>query len=242
MMVAKTLSAQAEPAGVDRRSTAHADRPVFVADFNRRERAVKTALTLTGALLLVWLVALVAGVLGLGNLPALPVPGSAPSRPQVEEGATKGGGALETHVQARADGRTSGETASRRGGSGEPAASSGDNAAPGTESHPVGNRSAGEENVSHRSVPRPPAAEVGGTSPNEAAPTADAGVVEAQSTAPHGADVGVVEAQSTAPRGAPTVTPSGNEIPAGSPSASTGKSETGKESAGGAHSAAAAGG
>jgi len=48
------------------------ERPVFVADHGRR-KALMRAMTVLGAVLIaVWLIALVAGALGLGNLPGVP--------------------------------------------------------------------------------------------------------------------------------------------------------------------------
>src|SRR5690242_10355389 len=50
------------------------DRSVFVAAGMARARALRWFGFLTGALLVLWLVALIAGAVGVGRLPAVPFP------------------------------------------------------------------------------------------------------------------------------------------------------------------------
>lgn len=54
--------------------------PVFVSESGRRARALRLAAKVAGGLTALWVVALLAGVLGLGRFPGLPLPSVAGSR------------------------------------------------------------------------------------------------------------------------------------------------------------------
>ena len=230
----KPANAQAEVAAPGRRRSRPADRPVFVAEHRRRERAVRAVLVLLGALLLAWLVALIAGALGLGSLPPLPVSGggdagsasssqSAPPPASARVAPDKGADATGSSVAARPEGQP-GSAPTPTGGPHRPKMRR-------RASSPARRRLAPRRQGGTGGVRRPgrtgnrPARLAAGRSPTGTpVRTAGSGAAEAPS-------------QPAAAHGPPAVAPSGNEVPVGSASGPSAKAEAIEESPGGAHRA-----
>jgi hypothetical protein len=204
----RTATSTRRPSAGHRAGTeAGAHVPVFAAESRWRERTVKAALCVAGILLLIWLVALIGGALGFGSLPLLPVPtvggggGSAPA-PSVSQ--EPGARATRPHTAAAA----SGSATARRGGEGgrastEPAAGG---PSPRTEAH--GGASGPAQTIA-------PGSARGPVPPPQAAAPAHGRSAGAGRNAAEGAGVTAVsETQAESPpHRAPTVTPSGHEVP-----------------------------
>jgi hypothetical protein len=193
------------------------DRPVFAADRRWRQRFVSAGLGLGGALLLGWLVALVAGALGFGRLPALPFAG----------GGSETASGLESRSQSIGPEHGAvgqGSKAPRPLSRARPGSGAGQPPTAAKHTSAAGRGEAG---------PVAPAA-VGHISPAGAGAPHSAGNVDSATSAPAGAGNGspagngggavtgagagasASTPSSTAARGAPAVTPSGREVPSGS--------------------------
>jgi hypothetical protein len=200
-----------------------AERPIFLAEGPWRRRAVAAATAAVGALLLVWLVAIVAGALGFGPLGSLPLLGA--GRSDHSAGSPAVGAesirATPSRLGPRAGDRSAGAegtaTAAKAPRSPAPTGAGGDG---GTRSHP---------GTGVAATTRTPAA-TPGREKTSSSPTAAGEAPAAESPG----------AASSPPAGAahrPTVTPSGHEVPAvGSgesasrspvPEGGAGKAETG---------------
>jgi hypothetical protein len=230
----KPANAHAEVAAPGRRPSRLADRPVFVAEHRRRERAVRAALVLLGALLLAWLVALIAGALGLGSLPPLPVSGagdgasgsssqSAPPPASVRAATDNDAAATGSAVAGLPEGH-SGSAVTQH-----PAQPSQDAPA-----GVVANAGVG----SHPDATKEPAAAGGHGEPAIAPPGSQQATSKGNSGGNGGPRAAEAPSQPVVAHGPPAVTPSGNEVPSGGGGASGAKAE---ESAGAAHRAAETG-
>jgi len=206
----KPANAHAEVAAPGRRPSRRADRPVFVAEHRRRERAVRAALVLLGALLLAWLVALIAGALGLGSLPPLPVSAggdggsssssqSASPPPSVRP-ATDDAAATGSAVAGLPEGH-SGSAVTRH-----PAQPSQD--AP---ESVVANAGVG----SHPDATKEPAASGGHGEPAIAPPGSKQAAGKGNAGGNGGPRAAEAPSQPAVAHGPPAVTPSGNEVPSG---------------------------
>jgi hypothetical protein len=228
----KPANAQAEVAAPARRRSLHADRPVFVAEHSWRERAVRAALGLLVALLLVWLLALVAGVLGFGNLPPLPASGngdtgSAPSRSEPPPASTRAAPRASTEAPGSSAAAPPGgqpqtvPTQPAEHSSGAAPASAPANS--GVDSHPAGKGSPVGSN---------------GPGPATSDPSASKEVANPNSGAATGTGAAEAPAQSTVAHGPPAVAPSGNVVPSGGATGPSAKAEMIEKSPGGAQSGA----
>jgi hypothetical protein len=222
----KPASTQAEVAAPGRRRSLHADLPVFVAEHSWRERAVRAVVGVLVALLLVWLLALIAGALGFGSLPPLPASGggdtdSPPSRSQPSPASTravpgKGTEAPGSPAAARPGGQP-GTVQAQRAEHSSGAAPASVRAGSGVESHPAGKGLPKGSNGAGGGAGHPPFSQAG---------------VNANT----GAGAAVTPTQPGVAHGPPAVTPSGNEVHSGgTPNA---KAEAIEESRAGAHSGA----
>jgi hypothetical protein len=224
----KPANAQAEVAVPGRRRSADADQPVFVAEHRWRERSVRAVLALLAALLVVWLLALIAGALGLGSLPPLPIStggdtGSASSRsepPAGHPGVAPGKGTAPPGSPATS--RSAGQPVAvptRQGAHGFEDAPASVVANPDVVSHSAGKGSGG----GGQTTAGEPASQQAGANRNT---HAAAGSRAAEAPAPPAA------------HGPPALTPSGNEVPTGAGGAPSAKAEALAESPGGAHGGA----
>jgi hypothetical protein len=230
----KPANAHAEVAAPGRRQSRRADRPVFVAEHRRRERAVRAALVLLGALLLVWLVALIAGALGLGSLPPLPVSGggdggsgsSSPSAtpPPSVRAATDNDAAATGPAAAGLPEGHSGSAVTRH-----PAQPSQD-----VPTGVVANAGVG----SHPGATKEPAASGGQGEPAIAPPGSQQAAGKGNAGGNGGPRSAEAPSQPVVAHGPPAVTPSGNEVPSGGGGAPGTNAE---EGAGAAHRAAETG-
>ena len=180
------------------------EQPVFVADHPWRHRIANATLATAALLLLVWLMAIVAGVLGFGDLPALPLvphangtnPGASgsavtESRPAASgagshtKGATAGGGTADTRPAGTSASRTQGAHAGTKShtASGQP--------------HSVG---ATPAPIRHGAPKSPVPASNAPTHENGSSGTVGAGSERSASAPAPG-------------EGTPTTTPSGHEVP-----------------------------
>jgi hypothetical protein len=183
-----------------------AERPVFVADHPWRRRAANAVLALGALLLVVWLLAIVAGMIGFGGLPGLPLvphgssassdPGSSVDR------ATSVGGVSRTNASAAQAAST---------GSGTPASAGTGRGAtgntPGTRPHTASQKVVGQP-AGGRATQSPA---VQGEAPTPAAMGVPTGREHSAGTAP----TAPPERHENAPAGGAmqTVTPTGREIP-----------------------------
>ena len=180
------------------------ERPVFVADHPWRHRVANATLVAGALLLLVWLMAIVAGVLGFGNLPALPlVPHAGGTNPGASEsGATAESRRAASPAGSHTNGATTGGTLETR-----PAGTSANGARgshAGTKSHAVSGQP-------HPAGATP--APIRHGAPQSPLPTSKAPVHEKGNSGTGGAGT---ERNTSAPapgEGAPTTTPSGHEVP-----------------------------
>src|SRR4051794_7554494 len=101
---ATTVEAAREPSA--------AEPPIFVADHPWRGRGVRAAVAIGAVLLVAWVVAIVAGALGFGSLPGLPLTG----------GASQAESAAPTHGAAGAQNAASGPAGAAAGRTGQAAA------------------------------------------------------------------------------------------------------------------------
>lgn len=181
------------------------ERPVFVADHPWRHRAANAALATAALLLLVWLMAIVAGALGFGSLPALPL---VPHSHGTNSGASESGaGAKSRPAESVAGSHTNGATAAvgtpESRPAGTPASGSHETHA-GTKSHAVNGQPHPVETTSAPSrhgVSRSPV-QASNPTTHENGNSGTVGVgAERSGSTPAPAE------------GAPTTTPSGNELP-----------------------------
>jgi hypothetical protein len=226
----KPANAHAEVAAPGRRRSRRADRSVFVAEHGRRERAVRAALVLLGALLLAWLVALIAGALGLGSLPPLPVSGggdggsgsssqSGSPPPSVRAAADNDAAATGSAVAGLPEGH-SGSAVTQQPAHPSQDAPAGVVANPGVGSHPVSKGA--------------PAGSGGQGEPAIEPPGSQQATAKGNSGGKGGSKAAEAPSQPAVAHGPPAVTPSGNEVRSGgAPSA---KAEA-EEVAGASHRA-----
>lgn len=197
-----------KPAARARARPVTGDRPVFAAERRRRHRAVNVGLGLVGILVLCWLVALVAGALGLGNLPAIPFTGGKDAAPPTVPRATQAAAGPKARPF-------------RSPGSASPYHRSAQPAAAATKQAPA--KDPGRKSAS-----------VGDVSPGGAAAPGQGAGGHGATAAPRRAGSGRPPGQAAAPttpgkaratpatgggrlhRGAPAVTPSGREVPSAS--------------------------
>jgi hypothetical protein len=242
----KQANAQAEVAVPGRRRSPHADRPVFVAEHSWRERAVRAALGVLAALLLVWLLALIAGALGFGSLPPLPASGgddtgSAPSQSEPSPASArvtpgKGREVRSSPLAARRGGQPGTVPTRRAAHSTEGAPASGAN--PGVDSHSAGveSHTAGVE--SHTAGKGVPAGSEGQGEAGADPPASQQTGVKANPDGAAGSGGAESPVQQAVTHGPPPVTPSGNEVPTGAGDAPSAKAEALGESPSGAHNGA----
>ena len=236
----KQANAQAEVAVPGRRRSPHADRPVFFAEHSWRERAVRAALGLLAALLLVWLLALIAGALGFGSLPPLPASGgddtgSAPSQSEPPPASArvrpgKGREARSSSPAARRGGRP-GTVPTRRAAHSSEGAPASVVANPGVDSH-----SAGVD--SHSAGKGVPAGSEGQGEAGADLPASQQTGIKANAEGAAGSGGAESPGQQAVAHGPPPVTPSGNEVPTGAGDAPSAKAEALAESPSGAHNGA----
>jgi hypothetical protein len=202
--------------------SALADRPVFAADRRWRQRSVNAVLGLGGALLVGWLVALIAGALGLGSLPALPLTGggsetaAAPrSRPQPIEPANNEGWRDSTASGPLAPARPSGDGAQRPGGAIAHAPEAGRNhggaASPVASGNVSPARTGPHWTANDNRAASTPNGMGGGTATGSVDAAGTGGGTRTSASAPPSSSSGA--------RGAPEATPSGREVPGASESA-----------------------
>ena len=240
-------NAQAEVAVPRRRRSPHADRPVFFAEHSWRERAVRAALGLLAALLLVWLLALIAGALGFGSLPPLPASGgddtgSAPSQsePPPASARVRPGKGREARSSSPAvrPGRQPGTVPTRPAAHSFEGAPASVLANPGVESHSAGveSHSAGVE--SHSAGEGVPAGSEGQGEAGADLPASQQTGIKANAEGAAGSGGAESPGQQAVAHGPPPVTPSGNEVPTGAGDAPSAKAEALAESPSGAHNGA----
>jgi hypothetical protein len=230
----KPANAQAEVAAPGRRRSRRADRPVFVAEHGRRERAVRAVVALLGALLLVWLLALIAGALGLGSLPPLPASGGGDGG----SGSSSQSTSPPASVPA-ASGNDAAATGSAFGGLPEGHLGSAATQHPARPSQDAPAGAVANAGVgSHPDATKEPAASGGHGEPAIAPPGARQAAGKGSSGGNGGPKAAEAPSQPVVAHGPPAVTPSGNEVPSGGGGAPDAKAE---EGAGAAHRAAEAG-
>jgi hypothetical protein len=225
------------PGSADRPQPILAERPIFVAGHNRRQRAVGAAVTLVGTLFSIWLAAIVAGALGFGHLPALPLVGQGKATSTPTAGSAPQSGRAQRELAVRKP-RSSAPPRSGGRSAGEPAPI----AAVATKPAPrVGRDSAGIEpsgggpsSPSRRGTPSPRESGGGAGSPpsgvSGSEPTASGGAVQPAVTG--GGSGGASSSRASGAHGPPAVTPSGNEVPSGSASGEGGAASAGEGASG----------
>jgi hypothetical protein len=211
------------------------ERPVFVTDRPWRKRAVAMATAAGGALLLVWLVGVLAGALGLGRLGPLPLwgagkaaspaparsPASAQARPHPLRGLPAADGSRVAGSGPRSGGRraAAAPSASTTRSPGQANAGPASGESRGTsKTHPPGS---GAQSTSRTPEAAPSPATTGAESARGKGPPAAAGAGGGRSTAPAPAR--------------PEATPSGRPIPDSptvTPSKSTRTTESNADEAG----------